>query len=380
MMRMIMMKESWSRIAALIERDLRRFRRSPTLIVVSMIFPLVQLVILGYAFGGKIKNINVGVVDQDYREPAVRLKGMLNAVTVNAQTFKSIPYYDLGLAMGDLRNGRIDAVVNIPPDFSRYVLSGADPRVALIVDNTDQFSSSALTSSLTELLQAFNPKPSVSRQTREATLSVVEVYPYVPYIQFLLPGTIVLAIFVTCMIGGGIIYIDDKARGLHEGYLVTPLTKFDLIMGFNLAGAIKAVLSGFVLVTLGSLIAGIANPLDPLRLVRMLLLVALTALALVSMMFLIMVRVSDPLVPRAIFGVLNTLLFFPSGAVYPINAFPAWMKIITVIDPFTYAVDGFKSLLLKNTGLAAIAGDMFFLALFSLLAMAAATRLFRRSL
>ncbi len=46
------------------------------------------------------------------------------------------------------------------------------------------------------------------------------------------------------MIGGGIIFIDDKARGLHEGYLVTPITKLELIMGFNLSGAIKAVLSG----------------------------------------------------------------------------------------------------------------------------------------
>jgi hypothetical protein len=84
------------------------------------------------------------------------------------------------------------------------------------------------------------------------TLSVVEVYPYVPYIQFLLPGTIVMAIFVSAMIGGGIIFIDDKARGLHEGYLVTPITKLDLILGFNLAGAIKAVLSALVLVTVGS--------------------------------------------------------------------------------------------------------------------------------
>ena len=41
------------------------------------------------------------------------------------------------------------------------------------------------------------------------------------------------------------------------------------------------------------------------------------------------------------------------------------MKVITVIDPFTYAVDGFKALLLKNTGLAAISGDMFFLAVFT---------------
>ena len=209
---------------------------------------------------------------------------------------------------------------------------------------------------------------------------MVEIYPYVPYIQFLLPGTIVLAIFVSAMIGGGIIFIDDKARGLHEGYLATPLTKLDLILGFNLAGAIKAMIAGLVLITFGSIIAGIPNPLDPMRLARMLVLVTLTALALISMMFLLMVRVSDPLVPRAIFGVLNTVLFFPSGAVYPINAFPAWMKVIAVIDPFTYAVHGFKSLVLKNTGLGAITGDLLFLSAFTILAMAAATRLFKRTL
>jgi ABC-2 type transport system permease protein len=110
------------------------------------------------------------------------------------------------------------------------------------------------------------------------------------------------------------------------------------------------------------------------------LLVVATALALISMMFLLMVRVSDPLVPRAIFGVLNTVLFFPSGAVYPIEAFPPWMRVITVVDPFTYAVHGFKELILKNTGLMAISGDLAFLLVFAALAMGAATLLFRRSL
>ena len=135
------------------------------------------------------------------------------------------------------------------------------------------------------------------------------------------------------MIGGGIIYIDDKARGLHEGYLVTPIRKLELIMGFNLSGAIKAVIAGLVLVTCGSLIAGIPDPFNVARLARMLVVVMATALALISMMFLLMVRVNDPLVPRAIFGVLNTVLFFPSGAVYPTQSFPAWMKVITTIDP-----------------------------------------------
>jgi ABC-2 type transport system permease protein len=195
-----------------------------------------------------------------------------------------------------------------------------------------------------------------------------------------LPGSIVLAIFVSAMIGGGIIYIDDKARGLHEGYLVTPIRKFELILGFNLSGAIKAFLAGFVITTLGAIIAGIPNPLEPVRFLKLLVVIVITALALISMMFMLMVRVSDPLVPRAIFGVLNTLLFFPSGAVYPVYGFPAWMKAISTADPFTYAVHAFKSLLLKNTPLAAIAGDLTFLFIFTAITMVCATLLFRRTL
>jgi len=113
---------------------------------------------------------------------------------------------------------------------------------------------------------------------------------------------------------------------------------------------------------------------------RLFVVIVMTALALVSMMFLLMVRVSDPLLPRAVFGVLNTLLYFPSGAVYPQQAFPTWMKAIAVAHPFTYAVHAFKSLLLKNTGFAAIGFDLAYLAFFSLVAMTSATLLFRRTL
>jgi len=133
-------------------------------------------------------------------------------------------------------------------------------------------------------------------------------------------------------------------------------------------------------VTVGSVIAGIPNPLDIVRLANMFVLVVLTAVSLISMMFLIMVRIDDPIVPRMIFGLLNTVLYFPSGAVYPTNAFPEWMRALSLLDPFTYAVHGFKTLVLKNTGLAAIVTDIAFLAVFTVVAMAAATALFKRTL
>jgi len=368
------------RILAIIERDLRRFRRSPTLIIVSMVMPLVQLVVLGYAFGGKVKHLKVGILDQDRGLPAIKVHEMAQAVAANAQTFESIYYNDQGTALRDLHDGKISGLLNIPPEFSRKVLEGTNPKIALVEDNTDQFAASALEGAFDQMLASYNQPALPARLGADATLSVVEVYPYVPYIQYLLPGTIVLAIFVSAMIGGGIIFIDDKARGLHEGYLVTPIRKLELILGFNLAGTAKAILTGLVLVTLGSIIAGIPDPLNLARLARMMVLVVATSLALISLMFLLMVRVSDPLVPRAIFGVLNTVLFFPSGAVYPIQAFPPWMKVITAVDPFTYAVHGFKQLILKNTGLAPIGGDLVYLALFTLISVSAATLLFRRTL
>jgi ABC-2 type transport system permease protein len=368
------------RIWAIIERDMRRFRRSPTLVVVSMIMPLVQLVVLGHAFGGRIRNLEVGVVDQDHGVPAVKLKEMFQAVAANARTFEPIAYSDQASALQDLHNGKINGVLNIPPHFSRQILAGDNPHVALVEDNADQFASATLEGTLGSLIGSYNQAPAPARLSGTATLSVVEIYPYVPYVQYLLPGSIVLAIFVSAMIGGGIIYIDDKARGLHEGYLVTPVRKFELILGFTLAGAAKAVLAGTVLITFGSLIAGIPDPLNPLRLARMLLLVVVTSVSLISLMFLLMVRVSDPLIPRAIYGVLSTILFYPSGAVYPVNSFPAWMRAMSVVNPFTYAVHGFKELVLKNTGLAAIGPDIVVLLGFTALAMGAATLLFRRTL
>jgi ABC-2 type transport system permease protein len=369
-----------SRTWAIVERELRRFRRSPILIVISMVFPLVQLIILGYAMGGNVKHLKVAVVDQDGGLPAVRVRELAGAVAGGANTFETIQYGDQGAALNDLRNGRINGVLTIPPEFSRRVLQKNEPHVALIEDNTDNFVSATLVGQMGSLVTAFNQPNTSPRVAGLTRLDVVEVYPYVPYVQYLLPGSIVMSIFMMVMIGGGIIFIDDKARGLHEGYLVTPITKLELVAGFNISGTIKAVMAGISIMIIGSLIAGIPSPLDPMRLLRLTVVIVVTAFALISLMFLIMVRVNDPLMPRAIFGVLNTLLYFPSGAVYPPQGFPGWMQVIAAVDPFTYAVHAFKSLLLKNTGFSAIGGDLMYLLVFSAISMTAATMLFKRTL
>jgi ABC-2 type transport system permease protein len=296
------------------------------------------------------------------------------------RTFESVYYNDPKTAMDDVRNGKIQGAVIIPPQYSRRVYEQDQPRIALVVDNSDNFMSSTLEDELTSITNALNQPTIEPRILQQTVLQIVELYPYIEYMKYLLPGSITLAMFVSVMIGGGMLYIDDKARGVHEGYLVTPITKTELVFGLNAAGAIKAVMTGVVITVIGSLLAGVGTVFNPVTVLQLMIMILLTSIAFNTMMFLLMVRVEDPLVPRAIFGILNTLLFFPSGAIYPIQAFPWWLRGIAKVDPFTFAVHGFKSILLKETGMAAIWPDMAYLSLFAFVTLAVATPLFKRTL
>jgi ABC-2 type transport system permease protein len=368
------------RMMAIVERDLRKFFRSPALMMAAMVFPLVQLIVLGNAFGGKIRDAKLGIVDQDGGPQAIRVIEALRAVQSNARTFQPIVYHDERRMVHDVREGELNAGLVIPPQFSRDVYAHARPRIGLVLDNSDNFMTSTFEQSMTELVQALNQPDVQPRVVQQTALEVVELYPYIEYMKYLLPGSITLAMFVSVMIGGGIVYIDDKARGVHEGYLVTPITKMELVAGLNVAGAMKAMGAGIVLTVLGSLIAGVGSAFSPASLIWLFLLIGSTSFAFIAMMFLLMVRVNDPLVPRAMFGILNTLLYFPSGAIYPIQAFPKWLQAIAFVDPFTYSVHGFKAVLLKGVGLAAIWPDLLYLGGFAFVMFALSTLLFKRTL
>jgi ABC-2 type transport system permease protein len=367
-------------ILAIVEREMRKFFRSPALMMASMIFPLVQLIVLGNAFGGKIRDAKLGLVDQDGGTQALKIRQAFDSVRSNMRTFEPIYYNDPKTAMEDVRNGKIQGAVIIPPQYSRRVYEQDQPRIALVVDNSDNFMSSTLEDELTSITNALNQPAVEPRILQQTVLQIVELYPYIEYMKYLLPGSITLAMFVSVMIGGGMLYIDDKARGVHEGYLVTPITKTELVFGLNAAGAIKAVMTGVVITVIGSLLAGVGTVFNPATVLQLMSMILLTSIAFNTMMFLLMVRVEDPLVPRAIFGILNTLLFFPSGAIYPIQAFPWWLRGIAKVDPFTFAVHGFKSILLKEAGVAAIWPDLLYLSLFAFVTLAIATPLFKRTL
>jgi len=369
-----------NRMFAIIEREMRKFFRSPTLMIMSLMMPLMMLLIMGNAFGGKIVGARVAVVDYDHGPQAVKIREGFATIAANIKTFTTVDYTDENKAREDVRTGKIDAAVIIPAQYSRRVYAQDAPQIGFVVDNSDQFMSGSLEAEMQSLVTALTTPVIQPRLANSVALQIVELYPYVSYMKFLLPLTIALAMYISVMVGGGMLYIDDKARGVHEGYLVTPITRLELVFGMNIAGSIKAVLAGISLTVIGSLMAGLGVIFHPEALLELLCLIVASSIAFNGMMFLMMVRVDDPLVPRAMFGVLNTLLLYPSGGMYPIAAFPAWLRAISIIDPFTYCVHGFKAILLKDGGFQAIQFDLLFLFVFGIGTLLIATPLFKRTL
>ena len=78
-----------NRMLAIVEREMRKFFRSPALMMVSMIFPLVQLIVLGNAFGGKIRDARLGLVDQDGGTQALKIREAFDSVRANMRTFRA---------------------------------------------------------------------------------------------------------------------------------------------------------------------------------------------------------------------------------------------------------------------------------------------------
>jgi ABC-2 type transport system permease protein len=194
------------------------------------------------------------------------------------------------------------------------------------------------------------------------------------------PAVIALALFFVAMLAGGIILVDDRAKGIHEGYFVTPLTALDLVGGLTLSATTLAMFIGTV-VLIASVVIARLPILGGLRTIGLVgATILLLALGLILFMFTLMARVSNPLTPRALFGILNVLTFFPSGALYPTESYPSWLTAISVAFPMRYAVHALRNLLLKGVGFGAVLPDFAVMAGFAALMLVLASTLFKRTL
>lgn len=304
-----------------------------------MLFPVVYLLILGNALNRQLRNIPLAVVDEagnqlsaSCRQGVMALAGGRDLVSV---TFLA----DRDAALRDLRRGRFRGVWLLP-----FGLSAKGPAPAFIGDNTERFSYETVESALREVWEEASRPRDRSRSVPAVRL---EAYPYLDYLTYLGPAVVCLSIFMGSMVSGGLQVIEDRMYGYHEGYLVTPISTGVLVTGHILAGSIVASLAG-ILVLVAILLLTPVPVAGPAAVAAAAFTVFLTALSIAAVWFLLFARARQASVLRGMFGIINALLFFPSGALYPVESYPGWLRALSNIDPLTYGLEAMRDLLLRG--------------------------------
>ena len=189
-----------------------------------------------------------------------------------------------------------------------------------------------------------------------------------------------MAIFLGTLTTGAFNLVMDRFLGVDESYMLTPLSKGDIVGGLIVSGLSVTTLIAVFIMIIGMVITGIPFARTWGHFPLFLLIIVLTTLSLLSLMFVLLGRLHHPRVVGIISGFMNVILFFPSGAVYPVASFPPWLKAFATINPEAYAVAALKSVLFKGVGIGAIWTDLLFLVGFTAMMMSTAIVLFKRTL
>ena len=372
-----------TRLFAVVERDLRRFTRNPLVIMSSIIMPLLYLVILGSSFQGALKNLPIAVVNMDNGPYSLRVIERLQALEAGPRYVQVFRESDQGRAIEGIKEGKYKAALIVPHDFSRNILKGKGGEVGLFLDNTETISSETIRSAAIAGLSSIDVRFIPVRERHEGTIvRYIELYKKVDYDQSLIPGIVIMAIFLGTLTTGAFNTVMDKFLGLDESYLLTPLSKRDIVLGLVISGLIITTTIAVTVLFLGSLISGIHiwSTLSPFALLSAITIIVLSTLGLLGMMFVILGRANHPRVVGVLGGFLNVIFFFPSGAIYPVESFPAWLRAFARVNPETYAVHALRTILFKGERITAIQGDFLFLICFAIITLTIATVAYKREL
>ena len=371
-----------TRLLAVVERDLRRFTRNPLVILSSIIMPLLYLVILGSSFQGQLKNLPLAMVNMDNGPYASRVVELLHAIEEGPGTIRLFSETDQVKAIEGVQGGIYKGALILPQDFSRNLIKGRGGEIGLFLDNTETVSAETLRSAIIGAISSIETEfvPVRERFDRPVVRSV-ELYKKVDYDQSLIPGVIIMAIFLGTLTTGAFNTVMDKFLGNDESYLLTPLTKMDIVLGLVISGVIITTIIAILVLFLGSFISGIhVWTISPYALLSAIIIIIISTLGLLGMMFLILGRANHPRIVGVLGGFLNVIFFFPSGAIYPIDSFPVWLKTFAKINPEAYSVHALRTILFKGQSLTGIEGDFFFLTIFAITMLTIATLSYKREL
>jgi ABC-2 type transport system permease protein len=340
------------RILTLMRKEFLELRRSPELLRLVLIAPVLQLTLLGYAATTDVHDVPIVVADGDH---SPRSRQLIERVAAS-RFFRLV---DVDGAPADieraLAEGRAWLGLVIPSGFGRAIERagpGAEPvRVQIIADGTDANSSGVALGYVQGLVAEFNAALAAERgQGRPAIDGRVRVWfnPDLESRNFMVPGVLAMLLLIITANLTSMAIVREQERGTLDQLHVTPLGRWELVIGkllpYGLVGVIDVLLVVAVAVFWFEVpLRGSVGLLLGSSLVYL-----LCTLGLGLFVSTISSTQQQAMMTSTFFFLVPML--YLSGFIFPIENMPRVIQWVTTVIPLRYFLVIVRGIFLKGVG------------------------------
>lgn len=343
-------------ILFLIRKEFIQIFRHKVMLPMLLIMPFVQLIILVHAADFEIRNINIHLISHENNAFNNRL----------IQKFVASKHFNVTqvsasqkLAHDEILSGKADLYIEFEPNMEKNLLLNQHSRISLAANAIDGLKAGLATGYATTIIRDFNQNiqtewiqdPTFSTNKGIAIKNSYWFNPEMEYANFMVPGILVILVTAIGMFFTGINIVREKEIGTIEQINVTPIRKYQFIIGKLTPFLILGLLEFAIGLTLGKLIFDIPI-VGNLGLVF-----AFGTLYLITILGLgMLVSTITNTQQQAMFMSWFFLMIFVlmSGLFTPIESMPPWAQKITWFNPVSYFIDVNRKVLLKGSDFMAI--------------------------
>ncbi|HMN49083.1 MAG TPA: ABC transporter permease [Ignavibacteriaceae bacterium] len=358
----------FKKFTAVVKKEVRQLKRDHRMLFVIFSFPVLLLIMFGYAINFDVKNINLAVYDQDKSDIS---REIINSLQSSGY-FKVVAYLNRYQDADKYLDDKISQVVIIiPKDFSKKINSSKDVSIQYLIDGVDGNTASIIQNYVNSATFSFSNRISQKILARNGSnsyqpISLEAVFWYNPSLQttkFLVPGLIAMILIITAVISVSLSLVREKERGTQEQLNVSPLSSFELLLGKVVPYLTIALINAALILIASYFLFGveIKGSYTQLLLTTLLFLFTSTALGI----FISVVSDSQ----QVAFTLATFISLLPSiilsGFVFPVDNMPLFVQIITNVTPTKFYLVMLRSIMLKGVGITAFYDQVIYLVIYA---------------
>jgi len=162
------------------------------------------------------------------------------------------------------------------------------------------------------------------------------------YLSFMLPGILALTVLGGAA-GGGMMFLDERLRGILREYQIAPIPRLGILLGHMLATLTKAFFQVAIVVIVGW-VAGARWQGGIIGMFVALIALVCFGIGFAGLALAVAARSRSIMGYHGMIFLFNLPLLFASNALYPLTEVPTWMQWLALINPATWYIEASRSM------------------------------------